>query len=140
MKEVVINSCFGGFGLSPKAVMEYAKLSGFNVYPYVTDYGSGDYNKTTRWNNGDNDMCIYWLKEDIGDNPSSEKLNNAEWFHEHEIQRDDKILIQVVRKLKDKANGICALLNIVEIPDDVEYQIEEYDGNEHIAEKHRIWS
>ena len=27
----------------------------------------------------------------------------------------------------------------VEIPDDVEWQIEEYDGSEWIAEKHRIW-
>jgi hypothetical protein len=30
-------------------------------------------------------------------------------------------------------------LEIVEIPDDVEYTIEEYDGLEHIAEKHRTW-
>ena len=27
----------------------------------------------------------------------------------------------------------------VEIPDDVEWQIEEYDGTEHISEKHRTW-
>jgi len=30
-------------------------------------------------------------------------------------------------------------LAIVEIPDDVEYTIEEYDGNEHVAEAHRTW-
>ena len=30
-------------------------------------------------------------------------------------------------------------LTIVEIPDDVEYQIESDNGVEHIAEKHRKW-
>jgi hypothetical protein len=28
---------------------------------------------------------------------------------------------------------------VVEIPDDVNWQVEEYDGMEHIAEKHRTW-
>ena len=31
-------------------------------------------------------------------------------------------------------------LKVVEIPDDVEYDIQEYDGNEWVAEKHRTWS
>ena len=33
-----------------------------------------------------------------------------------------------------------AKLKIVEIPDDVEWIIEEYDGKEWIAEDHRRWS
>jgi hypothetical protein len=139
MKNVVINSCFGGFGLSPKAVKRYAELSGFNVFAYTTDYGSGDYNKVIRWNDGDKDMCIYWIKNDIGDTPTSEELNNADWFHENQIPRDDKILVQIVRELKKDVNGRCASLRIVKIPDDVEYEIDEYDGNEHVAEKHRVW-
>jgi hypothetical protein len=28
----------------------------------------------------------------------------------------------------------------VDIPDDVNWYIEEYDGNEHVAERHRTWS
>jgi len=31
------------------------------------------------------------------------------------------------------------MLRIIEIPDGVEWQIEEYDGDEWIAEKHRTW-
>jgi len=53
--------------------------------------------------------------------------------------RADPKLIQVVEELGDKANGSCAKLEIVEIPDGVDWQIEEYDGNEHVAEKHRTW-
>jgi hypothetical protein len=35
--------------------------------------------------------------------------------------------------------GSFSELKIVNIPDDVEFQIEEYDGNEWVAEKHRVW-
>jgi len=28
---------------------------------------------------------------------------------------------------------------VVEIPDDIEFVIEEYDGIEWVAEKHRVW-
>ena len=31
-------------------------------------------------------------------------------------------------------------LKVVEIPDDVEWEIEEYDGNEWVSEVHRCWS
>jgi cytosine/adenosine deaminase-related metal-dependent hydrolase len=53
--------------------------------------------------------------------------------------RDDPHLIEAVEKLGKKANGRFADLHVVEIPDDVEWDIEEYDGNEWIAEKHRTW-
>jgi hypothetical protein len=45
-----------------------------------------------------------------------------------------------VEELGDKASGQFAELVVVEIPDGVDYEIDEYDGNEHIAEKHRTWS
>lgn len=35
--------------------------------------------------------------------------------------------------------GRYAELKVVEIPDDVKWTIEEYDGWEHVAEKHRVW-
>ena len=48
-------------------------------------------------------------------------------------------LIEVVEKMKEKANGRHAKLKIVKIPDDVEWEIEEYDGTEWVSEKHRRW-
>jgi MoaA/NifB/PqqE/SkfB family radical SAM enzyme len=36
--------------------------------------------------------------------------------------------------------GLVTNITIVEIPDDVEYVIESYDGREWVAEKHRTWS
>lgn len=60
--------------------------------------------------------------------------------HPHDLDRHHPELIRVIEELGEKANGACASLRIVEIPDGTEYVVEEYDGNEHIAEKHRTWS
>ena len=54
--------------------------------------------------------------------------------------RTDPLVIQVVKKLGEKANGEHAELAIVEIPRGVEWEIDEYDGVETVEEKHRSWS
>jgi hypothetical protein len=61
-------------------------------------------------------------------------------FYDREIPRDDAALIQVVEELGDAADGACADLKIVQVPDEVDWYIEEYDGNEWVAERHRTWS
>jgi len=48
-------------------------------------------------------------------------------------------LVECVETLGEKANGRCARLKIVEIPDDVKWHIAEYDGWEWVAENHRTW-
>jgi len=56
-----------------------------------------------------------------------------------EADRNDPFLIQVVEELGDFANDRYAQLKIVEIPDDVDWCVQDYDGYEWIAEKHRTW-
>lgn len=51
----------------------------------------------------------------------------------------DKFAIKVVEEMDNEVNGRFAELKIVEIPDDVSWEIVEYDGMEHIAEIHRTW-
>lgn len=53
--------------------------------------------------------------------------------------RTNEKLIECVEALGDKANGDCAKLSIVEIPDDIEYYIGDYDGIETVHEEHRSW-
>ena len=48
-------------------------------------------------------------------------------------------LVECVEKLGEDANGTFAELKVVDIPDGVEWEIEEYDGMEWVAEKHRVW-
>ena len=127
--KVAINKCFGGFGISSKAfgsiltrkgiVFETCKMSGIEFY--------------TAGHLGENDHRIYsWYKFD----KKYESLNGMEV---ERISRTDHDLIAVIEELDVEANGFCAKIRIVEIPDDVEWHIEEYDGFEHIAENHRTW-
>ena len=139
LKKVVINKCFGGFSLSPKAVRRLAELKGKECFffrgwkkPYVSisDEEAEDVFSTTAF-----------------DVPNPNELG-GDVYEKHslyycDIDRTDADLIKVIEELgaghRTGASGSCAKLAIVEIPDGVEYEIKEYDGNEHIAEIHRTW-
>lgn len=54
-------------------------------------------------------------------------------------QRSDPLLVDAVETLGRAANGRFAELYIVEVPDDVEWYIHDYDGQESVHEKHRSW-
>jgi hypothetical protein len=140
--KIVINTCFGGFGLSQKA---YEKLIeyGIPVRKYVEqkrDPETGLYLKEPL-NEGrvifDRDL------EESQDrlNAAMKKLSGRYWdsFIGTET-RNDPLLVRVVEELGDDASGKHADLKVVIIPDGVEWTIEEYDGNEHISEKHRTWA
>jgi hypothetical protein len=74
---------------------------------------------------------VYRNKKGISDDES--------WWSRM-IPRDDLILVEIVESMGEKSFGSFAELKIVEIPDDVEWQIDEYDGAEWVAEKHRTWT
>lgn len=65
-------------------------------------------------------------------------ITDKDWW-DRDIPRDDPYLVKIVREMGEKAGGAHAKLKIVEIPADVEWTVEEYDGNEWIAEVHRTW-
>lgn len=58
------------------------------------------------------------------------------WTYDH---RDDAMLVRVVEELGGASNGLYSDLTVVEIPDGVDYEIDEYDGIETIHEVHRSW-
>lgn len=89
--QIVINSCYGGFGLSDKALELYNTLASADVQ-YAGD-----------------------------------------------LERNDPILVHVVEMLGDEANRRFAKLRVVEIPDDVNWEISDYDGCESVEEVHRSW-
>lgn len=54
--------------------------------------------------------------------------------------RSDPRLIETIEELGPAvASGRFARLKIVEVPNNVVWHIEEYDGWEHVAEQHRTW-
>jgi len=140
--EIVINNCFGGFGLSGEAEALYAKKSGFELFRYKqTNYKSQDgedlYEKIDI---NDDSMFSRTYTKDHGDKFSKGYHKDSGYWSTCDMKRDDPILIEVVKELAKKANGRCASLKVVEIPDGVNWEIKEYDGNEHVSESHSTWS
>jgi hypothetical protein len=128
--EVVVNRCYGGFGLSHKAMVRYFEIKGWKLV--VTEKNHKTYKEEEVDVNSitDNFFKNAYYKD-------SKSKNN--FFSCHDIDRSDPDLVQVVKELGKEANARYAQLEIVEIPDDVNWTIEEYDGNEHVGEVHRIW-
>lgn len=60
-------------------------------------------------------------------------------FYARYIARDDPHLVQTVREMGTAANGKYSQLKVVEIPVNVDFEVEEYDGSEKVVEKHRVW-
>lgn len=142
--KVVINNCYGGFSLSEEGILHYAKLKGITLYPEpMKDYPS--MKLVTYWTCPPDQRPKILLGDDFyvasleERKASNEAYRNAQ-LCSREIPRDDPALVQTVEELGDVANGRCADLKVVEIPDDVQWCIDEYDGLEHVAEVHRTWS
>ncbi len=143
MREIVINVCFGGFGLSDEAYELLIKY-GIPVKRYIKEVRdkNGRYKPQPK-NEGE---IIFDRKLTLkGENSLSDhyykypSIMSRYWETWLDQKRDYPLLIKIVKKLKKKANGNHAKLKIVKIPNNVEYTIEEYDGFEHIAENHRTW-
>ena len=138
--KIVINRCYGGFGLSEAAVDLYLKKQGKQCFRYKqTKYefkdGEDLYEKTTAL---DEELCLFHFTKDFGD--SFTEWPEEKYFYAHDLPRDDKILIETIEEIGSAiSSGRFARLEIIEIPDGIEYTIEEYDGQEWVAEKHRTW-
>ena len=100
--KIVVNTCYGGFGLSDEAQAEYLLRS---LCPCGSGHGVLD----------------------------------TENFWDGQIPRDDAVLVAMVEADADGVSGDHAELAIIEIPDGVDWVIEDYDGIEWVAEVHRTW-
>lgn len=143
MVEVVVNRRHGGFGLSDEAIRLYAEKKGITLYTEEGEFDFLHYYTVPPEEYSSLERAYKTAREQYGWNDPTtqealERLNSAH-FNDREIKRDDPVLVEVVRELGDKADGEYASLEIVEIPDDVKWTIEEYDGAEHVAEQHRTW-
>lgn len=131
MKKIVYNTCFGGFGLSPLAQQEYAKLKGITLYFYKqTEYsysgGIDTYIKVLDIENYNNFTTQAFTKN-YGDKFSSYEKGT---FYYPDISRDDTDLVTVVEKLGKLANGSCTNLAIATV--EGKWRIDEYDGSESV--------
>ena len=113
-RKVVINTCYGGFSLSHKAFLRLRELGQHQALLEV-------------------DTGLYWPNACKPDEPSLNKCGTG-------ISRDDSVLVRVVEELGREANGHCADLKIVEIPADIQWDIQGNHGVERVREVHREWT
>lgn len=138
-KKVVINTCYGGFGLSDQAYEKLIKW-GIPVRKYIKEPINP---KTGRYDipvPNNEERIIFDRKLDDKEEQSCISFMGRYWETWLDNNREHPLLVKVVEKLGEKANGDCAELKIVEIPDGTDYTIEEYDGLESIHETHLSWS
>ena len=143
-KKVVINGCYGGFSLSHAAMMRYAELKGIKLYGYVPKrdrHGNHDLDNYIPFEGNEEErfLCIHYTTKKLEEGTSKELNDHYFEGGNRDADRDDPDLVKVVEELGEKANGSCASLKIVEIPEDVKFVIEEYDGIEWVSEEHRTW-
>lgn len=95
--KIVINTCYGGFGLSDEAEAMWRAVK---------------------------------------------KVADTDGVFHYDIMRDDPDLVHIVETLGEKANDTYSQLKVVEVPTwlrDKGWTIQEYDGVEHVAERHCTW-
>lgn len=120
MTKVVINTRFGGFGLSDRAFEKLLDRKGIAWEKQTNRYGTA---------------FDYFLAGHLDD----DECYLSPYDYTYNDSRSDPDLIAVVEEMGEESWGEFAELKIVEIPSDVKWHVEEYDGLEHVAEDHRTW-
>ena len=138
--KILINKCYGGYSLSPKAMDRYYELQGKIAYHFKSKFV--DINNTiyTALEDGDNSLFTTSFSVPNPNDFNSEELWKNYYLDSRPENRADPLLIQTIEEIGEKeSSGSCADLRIIEIPDDIEYVIDDYDGIESVHEKHRSW-
>ena len=117
--KIVLNKCYGGFGLSDKAHDRLIEL-GVKYYESFDDLPK-------------NNKELYVVKR------ASYGFGKYYSNFSDTNNRSNELLIQVVEELGEEASGRFGELEIIEIPDDVIWEIDDYDGIETLHEIHRSW-
>ena len=152
--KVILNKCYGGFGISPMAYKLYAEKKGIELYPYIEDVsnylskGETIYNKTD-WTDErlNRTLITHYFTKDLGESIVENENNKSEIYelyrnynlYINSKYRTDPVLIEVVEELGGKADGRYADLQIVEIPDGMIYDIDDYDGIETLHAPVQTW-
>ncbi len=132
MTKIVYNRCYGGFGLSDKAIERYAELKGIKLYIERRNSFSANY-----WTIPPEERQGIVAMEDWSSATDEQRRLTNELYENHTIEpryisRTDPLLVQVVEELGKEADGDFAELAIAEVEAGTRYRIDEYDGIESV--------
>lgn len=126
--KVIVNRRFGSFSISERAMQMLAKKKGW-FYTELIDPRYPESNPHILVSKTPITSIEEWDNAPEGEVITSHCTN----------LRTDSDLISVVESLGPAANTLFSRLEVIEIPNDVNWHIVEYDGRERIAEDHRTW-
>lgn len=164
MKKVVINKSYGGFMVSPEVTIELFKIENntdkiyiyeemldrdekdpiYGYFKRVDEFEFDEFGSLIVNNECRDTWGLHVATSNLGRIANPRDLRNSNNKHiltiQYNTDREDLNLINMIERLgSERCSGEFAKLKIVEIPKDIEYQIEECEGIEWIAEKHRTW-
>lgn len=139
MQKIAIHRSYGCFSLYPAALKRYCELQGKECFFYSFSYVNSieeltPIDKTPDESNSD------WNAYDIPNAHLLNKKDRDEHFLTMFIPDIDRTKPELIQVIQEMGNAAGDNLKIVEIPDDVKWIIEEYDGAEWVSEVHRTWS
>jgi hypothetical protein len=114
--KVAINVCEGGFSLSDWAFEKLIDLGW-----QVTDNP-----------NEESDLLACHC-------PTREYCLSPKWETKKKELRTHPDIITVIEELQHDAETEFSKLKVIEIPDDINWVIEDCDGNEWVSEEHKTW-
>lgn len=127
--KAVLNGCYGGFGLSQEAIKELIVM-GWTITEFNEEHRPVD----------EKADIIYKPKDShFGYASEGYHINWFKYQTHGEKFRTNKDIVAVVEKLKEKANDRHSNLFIVEIEEDVFWEIDNYDGIEKVRYGSSRW-
>lgn len=145
MKKVVINKSHSLFSVKKSALLEiYKRMNNLDkAYVYVTKNITKCYKIPEDLVDSFNGI-MFIFKDDLGDTINKLEINNPQHLDMFSIlgpiPRENEELIKLLEEWgTERCSDTLSFLRVVEIPTDIEYTIQDNDGLEWIAEKHRTW-
>lgn len=118
MQKVVYNACYGGWGVHEDAVK------------WMREQGDEEAKEAT-------------ISGELYSDGSGPKESFFKTVHLHELSRTNELLVELVEGTADydgRVSGDNADLRVAEVPDGVEWEVDEYDGIETVREVTRTFS
>lgn len=111
--KIAVNRCYGGFSINKN----FAKFLGIDL----SELEKED-----------------WFERSDSYHPSNEDFG-IEDYNYYAYRSNPKFIKALEKYGVSKANSQYSNIEIVEIPDNIDWEIHDYDGMETVHEKHRSW-
>jgi hypothetical protein len=129
VQRVVYNACFGGFGFHEEAVQWVRQ----NEDKLKDEYDEEDVAEIA-------DSTLSGETYSDGSGPKQDYIN---YITDTDVSRDNELLADIVShetEYTGQYNGDHSKLQVAEVPDNIEWALERYDGQETVKEATQTFS